>query len=535
MKKKLNFIAQRFLIALNSFRFSLIYYLIAFIIFLILVLIIRFSLSPKGYYIPEWNVLKSINLDTTNVVKIPYYVVLKNKGSIFLTHKLKGVNLSDGKYYLYLPQVDGSYLAVYSNDRLIGSYGFANDRLGHFWYQPFIFELPSDTESITLEISGVYEVGIDFNPVIIPESEKSKYMILYIVTHVLLLVSIGLSLTLSIILYLISRNLSDRKRSVYLHFSVASLLGTIWMFDLIPFPTMGSSFIMLLFRKIFVASAYLGLSALIYGMQRQNFDKVDLLTKIFVFIDIGLGVIILLSWNHYILKTLSNDLAFMLLVNGIYLTIKISQTYSPVQIVFSFFFVLTVIHDGVVMLLSSNQKLLSMYGIVSLFAGFAYSLVNEYKDMIVGLSLAHMRSITDSLTGAYSRGALSELVLNTTDSLIYIDLNNFKVINDKYGHDVGDEILKLLVNLLKSSVRKSDAIVRMGGDEFLVILRECPVEKAKEIIEKARKDFNSAHKVNPDFSYGVVQYSESFQKSLHDVDKLMYQMKEKTKKNEIPT
>jgi len=535
MKRKLNFLTQRFSLALNSFRFSLPYYLIAFTIFVILVLIIKFSLTPKGYYIPEWIVLKSTNLDTTDIAKIPYYIILKSEGTVFLKHELKDVNLSDDKYYLYLPQIDGAYLAVYSNDRLIGSYGFANDRLGHFWYQPFIFELPPDTKSITLEISGVYEVGIDFKPVIIPESEKSKYMILYIITHVLLLVSIGLSLTLSIILFLISKNLSDRKKSVYLHFSISSLLGTIWMFDLIPFPTMGSSFTMLLFRKIFVASAYFGLGALIYGIQRQNFEKVDILTKIFVFIDIGLGIIILLSWNHYMLKVLSNNFASMLLVNGIYLTVKISQTYSPVQIMFSFFFVLTVIHDGISVWLSSNQKLLSMYGIVSLFAGFAYSLVNEYKDMIVGLSLAHMRSITDSLTGAYSRGALSELVLNATDALIYIDLNNFKVINDKYGHDVGDEILKILVNLLKSSVRKSDAVVRMGGDEFLVILRECPVEKAKEIIEKARKDFNNAHELNPDFSYGVVQYTESFQKSLHDVDKLMYQMKQKAKKNEMPT
>lgn len=514
-----------------NLRYSTFYYLIALAIFLALVLVIRYSLTPKGYYLSNWKVEKSINLNIeSEQIKVPYYVILKNRATILLSCNIGDLELNKDANYLYLPQVDGSYLAVYSNGNLIGSYGFTKDRCGHFWYQPFIFQLPKNTKTIALEISGVYEIGIDFKPVIISEDEKDKYMVLYIVTHVLLLLSIGLSLTLAIILYLISKNLSNKKRSIYLHFSIASLLGTFWMFDLLPFPTMGNESLVLIFRKIFVASAYFGLSSLIYGMNKQSFEKVDLFTKLLIVLNVGIGIIILSAWNNYILKILSNNLASLLLLNGIYLTIRISQTYSPVQITFSFFFVLTLVHDGVAMWLSSNQKLLSMYGIVSLFAGFAYSLVNEYKDMIVGLSLAHMKSITDSLTGAYSRGALSEMSLNNTDALVYIDLNNFKIINDEYGHNVGDEILKILVSVLKSSVRKTDAVVRMGGDEFLLVLKNCPVNKATEIVEKARQEFTLSHPLNPDFSYGVVQYSENFQKSLHDVDKLMYKMKEKTKK-----
>ncbi|PHJ12130.1 diguanylate cyclase, partial [Fervidobacterium sp. SC_NGM5_G05] len=364
--------------------------------------------------------------------------------------KLEKNYFGDKVYYLYLPQVDGSYLAVYSNNRLIGSYGFSESRNGHFWYQPFLFQIPLDTSEIAIEISGVYEIGIDFVPTIIPENEKYKYLISYLMTNILLLTSIGLAMTLSIILYLISRSLLKEKKSAYLHLSMSSLLGAIWMLDLLPIPTTGSYTIILILRKIFVSSAYLAFAALIYGIFKLFSGKISIGAKIFIFINFLSAAILLLSPSHYFLKTFTNNIAVMLFLNAIYLVIVIFKTYSPAQIAFSFFFALTVIHDGFVMFLSRNQKLLSMYGIIALFGGFAYSLVNEYRDMVVGISLAHMKSITDSLTGAYTRGALSEIKISENDALAYIDLNRFKQINDNYGHDVGDQILKLLVNTLRS-------------------------------------------------------------------------------------
>lgn len=307
---------------------------------------------------------------------------------------------------------------------------------------------------------------------------------------------------------------------------MSSLLGAIWMLDLLPIPTTGSYTIILILRKIFVSSAYLAFAALIYGIFKLFSGKISIGAKIFIFINFLSAAILLLSPSHYFLKTFTNNIAVMLFLNAIYLVIVIFKTYSPAQIAFSFFFALTVIHDGFVMFLSRNQKLLSMYGIIALFGGFAYSLVNEYRDMVVGISLAHMKSITDSLTGAYTRGALSEIKISENDALAYIDLNRFKQINDNYGHDVGDQILKLLVNTLRSVIRKSDSIVRMGGDEFLVVLKDCPVEKAKEIMDNAKEKFNSFHELKPDFSYGVVSGSSNLQEALFKADKLMYEMKD---------
>lgn len=74
----------------------------------------------------------------------------------------------------------------------------------------------------------------------------------------------------------------------------------------------------------------------------------------------------------------------------------------------------------------------------------------------------------------------------------YLDLDQFKVINDTCGHLAGDELLKLISQLLKKSVRSNDTLARLGGDEFGLLLENCPIEQAREITQqicKSIKDF----------------------------------------------
>lgn len=83
-------------------------------------------------------------------------------------------------------------------------------------------------------------------------------------------------------------------------------------------------------------------------------------------------------------------------------------------------------------------------------------------------------SVTDSLTGLYNRRYLSHLYQNGADkqfSVMFIDIDNFKEVNDTYGHDFGDLLLLEIAARLKQSVRKSDVLVRYGGDEFLIFFQ----------------------------------------------------------------
>jgi diguanylate cyclase (GGDEF)-like protein/PAS domain S-box-containing protein len=96
----------------------------------------------------------------------------------------------------------------------------------------------------------------------------------------------------------------------------------------------------------------------------------------------------------------------------------------------------------------------------------------------------------DSLTGLVNRGEfelqLAELInsaaaLRRSHALLYLDLDQFKVINDTCGHSIGDQLLRELANMLKSQVRGADTLARLGGDEFGVLLANCPISKATAI------------------------------------------------------
>ncbi len=99
------------------------------------------------------------------------------------------------------------------------------------------------------------------------------------------------------------------------------------------------------------------------------------------------------------------------------------------------------------------------------------------------------RSITDNLTGVFNWDYI-DLILMKDASLdqggivLYLDGNNVKMINDNYGHDYGDLAIKMICDVIKSCVRREDSVIRMGGDEFVVVLKHCDEEGAVKIYEK---------------------------------------------------
>lgn len=108
------------------------------------------------------------------------------------------------------------------------------------------------------------------------------------------------------------------------------------------------------------------------------------------------------------------------------------------------------------------------------------------------ITAAHEIAI-DPLTGCYTRAFGMEMIKVTFDSAVrkkapftvaFIDLDDFKQINDRYGHDYGDRILGEVGDSLMSRFRRSDLVVRWGGEEFLVLLPELDMPKADEVLER---------------------------------------------------
>ena len=113
---------------------------------------------------------------------------------------------------------------------------------------------------------------------------------------------------------------------------------------------------------------------------------------------------------------------------------------------------------------------------------------------------------------------------------IMLDVDNFKRINDTYGHAVGDEVLERLADTLRRNVRRSDTVARWGGEEFVVILPHTRLVTGIKIAEKLRKKIASIEAEDiPAFtcSFGVSEYrkGESVEAFMHGVDNKLYQAK----------
>lgn len=126
-------------------------------------------------------------------------------------------------------------------------------------------------------------------------------------------------------------------------------------------------------------------------------------------------------------------------------------------------------------------------------------------------------SSADMLTGLYNRHKMDrilneELLARERDarpsSLILIDIDHFKMINDTWGHSTGDEVLTYFAQLLRSRVRATDSCARWGGDEFLVLLPQTSARDAIRITEQIRKSVATADFPGRSFtvSLGVTEY-----------------------------
>lgn len=97
---------------------------------------------------------------------------------------------------------------------------------------------------------------------------------------------------------------------------------------------------------------------------------------------------------------------------------------------------------------------------------------------------AENKSLIDPLTNLYNRRALDRTIVDLSSySIILFDLDRFKEVNDRYGHQVGDEVLLFLTDVVRRVMRTQDSCIRLGGDEFLIILPETDVTDAVKIAE----------------------------------------------------
>ncbi len=149
-------------------------------------------------------------------------------------------------------------------------------------------------------------------------------------------------------------------------------------------------------------------------------------------------------------------------------------------------------------------------------------------------------AITDELTGLYNRHYIDQIIENEMSrsdrydeplSMILLDLDFFKRVNDSWGHPIGDEVLRRTAEITKNNIRKSDIMARMGGEEFAIFLPHCTITGALVVAEKIRNLLEStehpmAGVVTSSFGVAERRKNESFYNWYKRADEALYRAKE---------
>lgn len=147
-------------------------------------------------------------------------------------------------------------------------------------------------------------------------------------------------------------------------------------------------------------------------------------------------------------------------------------------------------------------------------------------------------AVADDLTGLMDRRAghvrLGKIKQTCQErgkpfSVIMLDLDHFKELNDSYGHETGDRVLKHFADQMRSVVRRSDLVSRFGGEEFLMVIDECSITGAQKVLERLQENLKQA-RFQPayTFSAGIIAYPEfslSNKKLLRCADAALYAAK----------
>lgn len=160
------------------------------------------------------------------------------------------------------------------------------------------------------------------------------------------------------------------------------------------------------------------------------------------------------------------------------------------------------------------------------------------------LEEAHFQSRKDTLTSLVNKGGFYQIVsaemevcrrYHRTLSIAYIDCDNFKMVNDKYGHHVGDDLLRVISKTMQRKLRSSDLPGRLGGDEFAIMLPETSAEACRMVVEMLQQRLlqeMTEHKWPVTFSVGIATFTRmpsSIEDMIRQADKLMYAVKNTSK------
>lgn len=191
--------------------------------------------------------------------------------------------------------------------------------------------------------------------------------------------------------------------------------------------------------------------------------------------------------------------------------------------------------------------MLASYIFITVMGFLLILIINKMFIADISLESYKFKAETDLMTGALSReagltylkGEMRKVALHGGElTIAYVDINNLKWVNDQWGHKEGDRLIQIICGIIRSKLRDTDIISRLGGDEFLIVFTQCSRTQAMRVWNrisegflKSNMELDTTYKISA--SAGVVQYNrqkhENLMALIHEADEAMYVQKKLAK------
>ena len=503
---------------------------IAIGLFIVLVSSLVYIKQPEGYVLGgEWGVIHN---GETETVSLPCSKTISKEG-VYTYKKTFGSVDADT---LVIPNILAYGYQITLNGIMIKKLNYEENKTANIWNQTqmVVFDRKLLKEQNTLEITmySIFDHGMSYLPYLVDQKDiLAKIAISNYLENDVYLFSIGASITLGFVLFALGLGIPEKKGFHY-SFAFGTIFIGIYLLDYQFRVYTCDQATYIYFRKIIFSSLYMSGLMLLQGVEYYLYGKKKY-SRIFTWLIPFLIIGFLFMPDFNAIKIYNN---YALLVMFIMILLVAVQIYIKRDKAFMFaatILTLCMINDVIKVFFSLNHIHMIRFGIIITVLSMGFLLVEFFRNTYGNMVIAHGKAMKDPLTGAFNRNILETIETSPQDIMVLVDFDDFKIINDVYGHAEGDRILKMFTGKAVEMLRDTDIIVRIGGDEFMIFMKNCSEETALkriELIRSAMTDEIEDYDFN--FSYGSYNLKNGVSQAFSKADELLYEMKKKKKATE---
>lgn len=412
------------------------------------------------------------------------------------------MSIPGNSFHILIFRLNTQAITLYFNGEYIGSYGDVVSGQSHIYNSIISFDIPKEkileVNSLKISTYSLYMVGLENNPIGIVDSHSARQIIENVTfrTQGLTYIGIGIFL-LGIVITLMMIFLSQKKNVGFLYFLVAISFLSIYSLDFMVFSHMSISY--LFFKKIVIFSLFACVFFLGLSFSNMFKSKTSWIFSTFLFCCITLAILFtkdMITFKRiydFFIPMIALNFIVWIVISSVNLHKKDEAiiflcSYTNMLILAAADSIALIVRGGTVSISISTHVLVFSFILIAVL----YLEINRRNLAIEHetkqRSHFYNQAITDTLTGAFNLSHTSKLLAaeSQTYTLVMMDIDNFKMINDNNGHQCGDYILKYLVKKMRDEFRDTDIIGRYGGDEFIIILRGCSEKNAFDIMNRFR-------------------------------------------------